>query len=103
MTKREFDSNKKTLEPLNLGLNLFILVDMLAGLGSIIWLIWGAGAPGWKLLLTTIVLFFFIIFIYYVTCYKYFKEGAENELIDEYEDEVDEQPRQENNGLFRFN
>lgn len=93
MTKQEFDDKVKTLKPVNDFLNFGIFFDMLAGLGSIIWLIWGCGSGAWKLLATTVVLFFAILFFYYILCYKYFKEGAEDEMVTEAENEP--QPRNE--------
>lgn len=98
MTKREFEQKKAELKPINDFLNWSLLLDMLIGLGTIIWLIWGAGSPGWKLLLTTVVLFFFILVMYGLFCYKYYQDGAENILVDEYDEELNEnQPINQHN------
>ena len=92
MTRQEFEQNKKELKPFNDVLNYIAFFDLITAFGAIIWAIWGGGSSAWKLLATAVLLFIFVTFIYYLTCYKYYKDGAEQELITEGEEPEVQQP-----------
>lgn len=96
MTKQEFDTKKQELKTLNMVLNLIFISLCGIIVVAVIWLIWGGGELAWKTLLTSLFLVIVDLGFYTITCYKYYKEDAEDELVDEMERPTEERPTQRN-------